>query len=233
MNLNFRLSLKTLLLGAFSLSMSITSYAQNNILVDDYGMEAQNKFLGTSAFDTSNIFHNQTIPDFTYPQTKVEFDTIVNVGKIIWDVIKGGKPVVNIKTDVANALPEGIPNWNALSQWKKPVAKNFEFTWTLLGMEVIKFDYALVFTPGGKWDGRGAYLTNVMVVPTNVGVSWGYSLNSTVEVMQVVNIGTQHHPIAALELRLNLSFDSYLFHNERNVVFYMTGDGYFEQMAFY
>src|SRR4051812_46731541 len=41
-------------------------------------------------------------------------DKIINMGKKVWAIVEAGKPVVDVKVDVANALPEGLKSWQQL-----------------------------------------------------------------------------------------------------------------------
>ncbi len=223
------------------LSVTNSSFAQNTHLIAENTTDniATNTFLGTSEFNINDFILSEQNKKFR-SQNNIEIDlssldlnAIINFGKLAWQVIQSNKPVVNLQTDIATALPENISDWAMLSEWHTPIANNFAFEWTLLSANVVKFNYSIIYTPGGTLNGTGRYIANVMLVPTKVKVFWGYTLNSTIEVMRVLNIGTEENPIAGLELRLKLNLDSAVAHHERSAVFYMTGDGKFQQIAFY
>lgn len=38
-------------------------------------------------------------------------------------------------------------------------------------MTVVKFQYHVVFIPGGQYQGKGQYLAGIAVIPTNIEVS--------------------------------------------------------------
>lgn len=153
---------------------------------------------------------------------------IINLGKQIWNVIAANKPVVNVQTDSANALPSGITAWDSLSLWQAPLTRQFTVTYkNLYGMTVVDFTFRILYTPGGTVGGRGRYLANVTIVPASLNVAWGYTFNADTTASGVTNAGTSQDPVAALTLGLRWSVDSVFDHQERTDDFYVKGDGSF------
>lgn len=214
---------------------SLLSVCANAAQTLDPNDQATNVLLDSTELPTTNLLlapSDEPTPPEAGANGLISPDIIINLGKFLWDVIKDGKPVVDIHADVANALPEGIASWQSLAGWQAPISKNYEFNWTLFGGNVVKFHYSLVFTHGGNLDGVGRYLTNVMIVPTKVKVMWGYDLAAQVNVLRTMNIGTRENPISALEIVLKWTLDSMVAHHERSATFYVTGDGQFKEVAF-
>ena len=62
----------------------------------------------------------------------------------------------------------------------------------------------LIYTYGGSYDGKGAYITGAEVVPTDVNVAWGYNLGASMKVKSIFNQGSRENPVAAaiLEARV-------------------------------
>lgn len=154
-------------------------------------------------------------------------DGIINIGKKIWAIIEAGKPVSNIKMEAsANALPQGIKCWNELSSWKAPSVKSFSQSFKNgFGSEVIRFDFDVIYTHGGKLNGVGSYLTNVQVHPKNVSVMWGFKLNAGVEIPSLVNLGTDTDPIAGMQVDVKWEASSYFTHITQSVSIFVQGDG--------
>lgn len=139
----------------------------------------------------------------TVGQVIVVLDQIINIGKIVIPIIKAGVPVVNIKTDTANALPAGISCWSDLGGWKAPNVSNYRVVIkNKLGIEVIDFTYKVMFTAGGSADGIGRYITNATILPASVNVAFGFDFNVEVSVPSVFNMGTKSNPIAAMQIDL-------------------------------
>lgn len=131
-------------------------------------------------------------------------DQIVNLGKKIFDVIKAGVPVVNIKTDSASALPAGIKCWTDLGGWKMPKVNTYRFVYkNKMGIEVVDFTYRVMFTAGGSADGVGRYITNATILPTNIHVAYGFVFDANVSIPSVFNMGTKAKPIAGMQMDIN------------------------------
>jgi hypothetical protein len=161
----------------------------------------------------------------------VSVDAIVNLGKEIWSIIQANKPVVNVTTNEASALPRGVTDWSALSGWDTPRIRTFETNFTnAYGINVVSFQYRLSYTSGGSYNGQGQYLSHVTVSPENVTVLWGYTFNAQVSVPNVTNAGTSSNPLAAAEVLVSWTVDTVLKHEQQSSDYYVRGDGSFEQL---
>lgn len=141
-------------------------------------------------------------------RTGVIIDKVVNLGKKIWTVIENGKPAVNVKTTYANGLPLGVSRADQLEKFSSLQFRSIRrYGVNLYGVTVYDVTYTLVHRFGGQYEGRGAYLESVTVLPQHVEVMWGYKLDFFVEKVSAVNVGTRENPIAslALETTLNVS----------------------------
>jgi hypothetical protein len=163
---------------------------------------------------------------------QVLLDSIVNLGKMIWALIEANKPVINISTHRAHALPEGLISWEQLSEWQVPVSKNFQATYqNFFGTTVVDFTYRLIYTYGGSFKGKGHYLTNILVIPSDLKVSAGYTFNAEVNFPGPVNLGTSENPIAGTEILVKWKVDHWWKHSEGSHSFFIRGDGAFEDLS--
>ena len=161
-----------------------------------------------------------------------EITAIINIGKQIWAVIAANKPVVNVQTNLANAIPAGITDWTVLAGWQVPQAREYRVTYkNLYGITVVDFTFRILYTPGGSLNGHGEYLTNATIVPAQLSVAWGYTFNAQSTVAGVMNAGTPKDPIAALQLQLHWSVDTVMSHKEDTDDFYVKGDGTFQALG--
>jgi hypothetical protein len=137
--------------------------------------------------------------------TDLSLDTILTVGEKVWSLIEAGKPVVNLNMPPAvAALPRGLQCWTDLEGWQPTHTETYEVSYKNgFGMEVVKFQFRLAYTPGGSIGGHGKYLANVSVVPAQVNVLWGYSFDAGVTVADAVNLGTSVDPVAGMQLTVN------------------------------
>jgi len=164
----------------------------------------------------------------------VTLDTIVNIATKAWDIVKDNKPVVNLDTKYATAYPQGVTTASQLSQWSKPKTYVYGFyAENLYGGVMIDSKHKVIFTYNGSYKGKGKYLTAVTVVPTVANVSWGYRfyMSASVPDSTIANVGTDADPVAAMQLKLTWRMSSSLKVVEGTSVYYIQGDGYFDEIA--
>jgi hypothetical protein len=158
-------------------------------------------------------------------QVDIIIDKIINIGKKVWAVVETGRPVVNVQTYTANALPKGLKCWTDLSGWNAPRSKAYRVQYeNAYGMTVVDFTYRVVFTAGGSLDGKGKYVTNATIMPANLDVSWGFTFNATAEVPSVFNTGSKEQPVAGMQLLIKWSVDTVMSHLEKTETFYISGN---------
>jgi hypothetical protein len=183
----------------------------------------------TSAFNMGGIIQDAAT---TTSVVNVILDNIINIGKKIWTLVDANRAVVNISSDRANALPQGMGNWEAMQEWKTPNSKLFHINYTnFYGMNVVDFTFRLVYTYGGTVNGKGLYLTQIGVLPAELLVRSGYTFNVQASVPSITNAGTLEAPMAAAEVLVNWSLDNYAKHIEGSQSYYVRGDGYFENIS--
>lgn len=163
-------------------------------------------------------------PDLGTPD--VDIGQIITIGEKVWQIIQDNKPVVNVKTAVASALPRGVTCWTDLENWQPPKTQSYEVTYkNYFGMEVVKFRFRLQYTYGGTYDGKGKFLSSVTVIPAELNVLWGYTFNADVELSPAVNLGSKTDPLAGLELDLKWSVNTVMKASQNSFHFFVQGDG--------
>lgn len=164
----------------------------------------------------------------------VAIEKIVNIAEKVWNMVVSNKPSVNVDSKYAVALPMGVSSPAQLSNWSKPRSYLLSFGFeNLYGMDVINVSYKVTYVYGGNYNGKGKYLAAVWAIPVSVDVMWGFSFNMQAYVPDatVVNVGTTQNPIAALQLKVSWSASSVLKQIDGTGVYYIQGDGYFEELA--
>ena len=154
--------------------------------------------------------------------------TIVNIANKIWGIIKENAPVVEAETKYAAAVPESASSPNQLYAWQGPAAYEYRLrAKNMYGPETVSVTYKVLFSYGGKFDGKGAYLTGVTIVPGAMSVSWGYKLSMSAFVPDttITNLGTYENPLAAMQLKLSTKIASVLKEWDGNSVYLIKGDG--------
>ncbi len=157
---------------------------------------------------------------------ELDWDTLKLIGEKLVEIIKMGEAVVDIKRDAVAVVPGGLQSWQQLAGWQAPMTKVYRYTVSnLLGMDVVDFRLKVSGMWGGNYNGRGQYLANVLVVPTDLNVRWGWELHVWSENRDPVNTGSTESPIAGLGFDIRYVIKTFL--NEKNGTqdYFVTGDG--------
>lgn len=173
-------------------------------------------------------------PTQTPQETIAIIDSIVNLGEKIWKIINDNKPVVNVKTQYASALPEGITSWAQMAGWSRPKGTIYELgAKNAYGTQVIKLRYQVLRTTGGNYKGQGKFLTGVTVEPLLIETAWGYhfDLNASVPDSTIANVGTSTQPIAAMTAQLGWRIATAIKESQGKSLYYLQGDGAFEEVG--
>ncbi len=164
----------------------------------------------------------------------VNIDSIVNIASKIWAIIEANAPVVNIDTKYATAYPQGVTAAAQLAGWSRPKSYTYSFyAENLYGMTMIDCTYKMSFTYGGAYKGKGKFLTGVAVIPVKVTAGWGYKfyMNAAVPDSTIANVGTDTNPVAAMQMKLSWVMKTVLKEVDGTSIYYVEGNGYFEEIA--
>lgn len=156
----------------------------------------------------------------------IALDAIVNIGKTVWEVIKAGRPKMNLDLAIASAVPQGINSWTELDSWRDPIAKLYR-TQLYSANKAYLGDvyYRLIFTYGGRYHGVGSYLTNVTVLPAQIQIPYNKDFYAQAKVADIVNQGTRKDPIAGMTLNLTWGIDGIFSKSMQSISFHVRGDG--------
>ena len=161
-------------------------------------------------------------------------DQIVNLADKIWTIIDKNRPVVNITTNYANAVPFGTTHWTQLQGWSKPSTQKYAFSMkNKFGAEVVKVTYQVHWTHDGNFQGKGKFLTGVTVEPLSVTASWGYKVDLISEVPDstVANVGTSADPIASMQVQMKWKVSTTFQSTDQKVIYYVQGDGLIQEIG--
>lgn len=155
----------------------------------------------------------------------VIFDKLVNLGKKMWALVEANKPAVNVSYMYANALPQGVRNSEDLESFSELQSRSFRtYAKNLYGVTVYDLTYSIIHRYGGSYQGRGKYLENVAVIPSNLDVVWGYTVDYKVDKVSVVNSGTKESPVASILLETNFKVSTIMQSSETHSVYDFRGD---------
>lgn len=163
-------------------------------------------------------------------QIIMTIDKLIALGTKIYDIVKKGKPVVNMNfAKPVSVLPNGESPQTAfgqMSNWSAPTRRKYRVEYKNgFNMNVISFDYTVYFQHSGRYEGKGQYLTGVTVRASNVAVSWGFEFNASSELETISNRGSMDDPMAAATLRINYQASSILRDVQSSESFHVAGNG--------
>lgn len=162
----------------------------------------------------------------------INWANVIRIGKAAWEIVEANKAVVQTHEFVAHAVPEGLTEVSQLAGFKPPHAGVFSVGYKNgFGAQVVTVKVRLTFSPGGSLDGRGRYIKNITVSPATVDVGWGYTVNMSSKMFDVLNAGSKTNPLAAVEIRLDWTVETILKTSVNSAAFYLRGDGLIQQIA--
>ncbi len=156
---------------------------------------------------------------------------IVALGEDIYKLVQKGKP-----TNVTDFAPISIVP-------KDPVSKEYIEPFDLEGFsmptekrytaivkngmnkEVVHFEYSIVYSYGGSYNGKGKYLTGVQIIPSTIKTSYGWDFNATMKLSGIMNHGTKENPVVGAILVVKYQMNSLRTSFERNDSIHITGLG--------
>lgn len=169
---------------------------------------------------------------------------VVALGEAIYDLVNKGKPsnvteyapisVVprdpNVPRDPSQPLVYLDPF--ELEGFSMPVEKNFMAkVKDFKGKEAVQFTYKVVYSYGGSYNGKGKYLTNVMIVPGSIKTGYGWEFNASMKPAMIMNHGTKDDPIAGVMLTIKYQMNGMRTAHERNDTIHITGAGQLKNLS--
>lgn len=155
---------------------------------------------------------------------------LIALGKEIYEIVEAGKPVVTVESEPVQILPRDEQGATIqameLAGWRAPKVKKYSVrARNYLGMTPASFDFMLMYSYGGKYRGKGAYITGAQIKPTSVNVAWGYSLDANFKVQSIVNQGSDANPVAGAVLMIDYRIKTVLMDRTNNASYFINGRG--------
>lgn len=154
---------------------------------------------------------------------------LVALGEEVYNLVNKGKPTVATKYSPISIVPKiaGQPvDILETEDWKMPKKKNFKISYyNKYKMEVVEFRYSVMWSYGGKYDGKGAYITGAQIIPDVVNVMWGFDFTATMKLGGIHNGGKRENPIAVASLLLEHTVGNMLSLKSRVDTFVIDGRG--------
>ena len=173
-----------------------------------------------------------TLPLNPIDQVAMYVDSIIAIGNKIWPIIEAGRPVVNISglQPSLSVLPR-FPSTNTHSElhdmenWSQPKSMSYRVSFkNWYKKEVIGFTYTVYFQHNGSYQGKGKYITSLLVQASEVYAAWGFKFDASSELINITNVGTAENPVASAIIRISYKGKA-LNESGYSQSFYVDGNG--------
>lgn len=159
---------------------------------------------------------------------------LVALGEDIYKLVIKGKPSNRTSYTPISIIPkvDGAPvDILDTENWKSPVKRTYEINYkNAYNIVVVHFRYSVIYSHGGSYDGRGAYLTSIQIVPETVRTLFGFDFTATMKLGGIQNQGTKHSPIAGATLLMEYTISSVMVAQNQVDSFFIGGNGEFKKL---
>lgn len=154
---------------------------------------------------------------------------LVALGEDIYKLVIKGKPTNTVKYAPISVIPKenGEPvDVMSTENWHVPVKRSYEIIYkNLYGVKVVSFRYSVIFAYGGTYNGKGAYLTAVQIIPESVNTLFGYDFMATMKLGGIQNQGTRENQVAGAVLLMEYTVSTILKVSSQVDTFFVSGRG--------
>lgn len=154
---------------------------------------------------------------------------LVALGEEIYTLVDKGRPTNSTVYIPISVIPKvsGQPvDLLDTENWPRPTKKTYEITYkNPFGAEVVKFRYSLFYTVGGTYDGKGAYITALQIIPESVRTLYGWEFFATMRIGSIQNVGTRANPVAGITIMLEYHVTTMVEARQGVKTFFLTGKG--------
>jgi len=156
---------------------------------------------------------------------------LVALGEEIYTLVKKGEPVISTEYAPISVVPRisaeaAVDVLADTENWSMPKSQKVTVVYkNLYGAEVVRFEYNLIFSHSGTYNGTGAYITAAQIVPAQVSCAFGYEFESSMRLSGVQNHGSTASPVAGAILNVQYKAKSILSAQQTNDTYHITGRG--------
>jgi hypothetical protein len=159
---------------------------------------------------------------------------IVALGEDIYRLVIKGKPTNQTSYAPISVIPRvaGQPvDILDTENWRAPVKRTYEIVYeNVYGIDVVTFRYSIIYSWGGSYNGKGAYLTAVQIIPETVRTLFGFDFTATMKLGGIQNQGTKENPNAGATLLMEYTVSSVMNAINKVDSYFITGKGAFKSL---
>jgi hypothetical protein len=206
--------------------------------------EISKDVLGNNLARTINEKHLKTqfIPGREgYPQEEPKTGKVIStardlvaLGEDVYKLVIKGRP-----SNKTNYAPISVlPRMNGTAVdifdtegWSAPVKRTYRVVYeNLYGAEVVNFSYSLIFAYKGTYNGAGAYLTAVQIIPETVRTLFGFDFTANMKLGGIINQGSRQNPIAGATLLLEYTVSTIMVTQNQVDTLFVNGRGAYNKL---
>lgn len=156
---------------------------------------------------------------------------IVALGEEIYTLVQKGKPTNTTEYAPISVLPKAAVAgaevmWDEMENFSMPTEKKYVTSIkNAVGKEVVRFEYMIIFSYGGSYNGAGKYIAGAEIVPVSVKTSFGWDFNATMKLGGIMNNGSKTDPVAGANITIKYQMNSWSSAFERSDLIYINGNG--------
>ena len=176
-----------------------------------------------------------SIHNKSFVQAIMVADKLIALGEKIYKIIDKGRPVVQTQYSPISILPKNQFGSNVdvmqTENWLGPKGAKYSVSYkNVYGMTVAEIEFTLLFAYGGRYQGKGRYITSAQIIPSHVSASWGFDVSANMKLNSIQNKGTADNPVAAALLNFDYTVKSIMKEERNHVTFYIDGLGHMQMM---
>jgi hypothetical protein len=158
---------------------------------------------------------------------------LVALGEDIYKLVIKGKPTNTTSYAPISVIPridgEAVDILDT-EKWTAPNKRTYEIVYeNTYGMDVVTFRYSVIYSYNGSYNGTGAYLTAVQIIPEHVRTLFGFDFTATMKLGGIQNQGTRANPVAGATLLMEYTVSSLVVADNKVDSFFVTGKGLFKK----
>lgn len=154
---------------------------------------------------------------------------LVALGEDVYKLVIKGKPTNTTTYAPITVVPKvnGEPvDPLEIENTRMPVKKTYEVVYeNLYGIDVVTFRYSIMWAYGGSYDGKGAYLSHIQIIPEFVRTLFGYDFTATMKLGGIQNMSTRANPVAGATILLEYTVSTVMVANNETEQFFVNGVG--------
>jgi hypothetical protein len=154
---------------------------------------------------------------------------LVALGEVVYDLVQKGKPTNQTEYAPISVVPKdssGEPvDPFELEGFSLPTERKFRANVRQGVKQVVQFEYMVIFSHGGTYNGRGRYITGAQIIPVSIKTSFGWTFSATMRASGIMNHGSVANPVAGVMLTMQFKANGWARAFEQNETVHLTGNG--------